>query len=337
MERSRSRLEFQVKIYCAGAHHHNSLLERGLIRHAFFSFLDVKNASPKFWDRIAAAIVKGNVDSIMDSGAHSFFTSAPGLKAATNFKRVGVDPDIQKPQSFFDKYLAWIKHSAGTVGYFAELDIGKITGQATVYKWREAVLKSGFAEKCIIVYHPDCETWDEFTARAKDWPSRFIGLEGPGAGGNVDYMKCVKWCYERGIRVHGFACVNEKYVKNIPFYSVDSTSWLSGQMFGAYSLRTGFGQVRQIRISKPTNKREQTRFTRHFLKGELAPMLAASGKESKELLLRSGASSMSKMSDDLTQLWIARGVDWNAAIKANSQARTRKAQARPRPKHKTDS
>lgn len=64
-------------------------------------------------------------------------------------------------------------------------------------------------------------------------------------GGMVPYMKRVGviWpslvkIFEIGVdnNLHGFGCTNQKVLFNLPWYSVDSTTWMSGMRYGEVTL-----------------------------------------------------------------------------------------------------
>lgn len=167
---------------------------------------------------------------IVDSGAHSFFSSDPNkaFSAAPN-RSMSDAPD---PEVYFDQYLGWLKDYASGMDYFVEHDIGSIVGQPRVKQWRKRLESVGLADKCMIAFHPKVESWAKFWDVAKRFPSKYIGLEGVVANrAPMPYNDAIKPCYEHGIKVHGFAMVKAKWLKQTPFYSVDSTSWLGYNMF----------------------------------------------------------------------------------------------------------
>lgn len=49
-------------------------------------------------------------------------------------------------------------------------------------------------------------------------------------------LKCFSITEQHGTRVHGFGQTRHEYLMDFPFYSVDSSSWASGHMFGNQSL-----------------------------------------------------------------------------------------------------
>ena len=70
--------------------------------------------------------------------------------------------------------------------------------------------------------------------------------------------KLVQYANSKKVRVHGLGYTNHNGLKEIPFYSVDSTSWLSGNRFGAVY---EFKNNKMNKHTKPDGMRVKTHLT----------------------------------------------------------------------------
>lgn len=253
---------------------------------------------------------------IVDSGAHTFFASRPEIGSTTTrvTKHKGEDPE-----SYMRAYVAWLKNAQAWLDYFVELDLGEIVGQPRVREWRDGLRKAGVAEKCIIVYHPKAETWAEFLAAAEKWPSKYVALEGLRQGRAIlDYVGCVRALYERGIRVHGFAMVKRRWLDRVPFYSVDSSSFMAGITYGAHFTNMGSDRFAYMRYSRATSEASRQRAMRTAVtRGVDFEKLTAksySKETGRDEIVLTAVSSTARAMQDMeayyTRLWEARGIKW---------------------------
>jgi len=251
------------------------------------------------------SIDKGHQGIItVDSGAHSFFGYTGNSTAAHHN---GKDPkDMPDPEKYWKNYLKWVVKNYDRISYFVELDIGAIVGYSTVKRWRGEMKFAKVLDKCIPVMHStgmDSEksTWENFTDLCDSTTSGYIGLEGLRAKQvTLPYMKMLKYCYSKGIKVHGFALTNKDIVNKYPFYSVDSTTWTAPLRYGTHIVLDN-GMLKQV---TPTKK--------NYIKHRVNPELF-NGQRSRDASTQKLMSSMEAQRDYeiyLTKLWKARGVNW---------------------------
>ena len=157
----------------------------------------------------------GKHNFLLDSGAFTFMNKKSG----------NVDWD-----EYIDRYAKFVaKHD---IKHFFELDIDSIVGLAEVERLR-MILEKKSNKKCIPVWHKSrgLEYWKKM---CEDY--NYIAI-----GGIVTreikpsehkiFTPLLKIAKENNCKVHGLGYTNLKGVKKYPFYSVDSTSWISGQKF----------------------------------------------------------------------------------------------------------
>lgn len=229
-----------MKIYLAGCEQSDSfqITKRGIVENAFYSYYHIRNKNMN-------TLIEGRKhikNIIIDSGAHTFFSEADNGLAVSGHKKKS--KTVETPFEYFSKYKAWIKQYYEYFDYYVELDIGEIVGQQTILGWREQLKSEGLYDKCITCYHPNIMTRTDFVAMLKDSQSRYIGIEGIRPGRPmIDYSSLISKAYSEGVKVHGFAMVKKDIMERFPFYSVDSSSWKAGNMYGIGYVKKGNGTV----------------------------------------------------------------------------------------------
>lgn len=153
---------------------------------------------------------------LLDSGAFTFMNNFKG--------KVNWDEYIEKYASFINKY---------NIKYFFELDIDVLVGIKEVEKLRNKLEKLT-NKKCIPVWHKSrgLEYWKNLT---KNYDYVAIGGIVTKEIKLKDYkyfIPLLKIAKENNCKVHGLGFTNLRLLSKYHFYSVDSTSWKSGNRFG---------------------------------------------------------------------------------------------------------
>ena len=161
---------------------------------------------------------------ILDSGAFTFMTSMKGKK---------LDWD-----KYVIEYGIFVKQH--DIKYFFELDIDALVGIKEVDRLRD-LLEKVAGRKCIPVWH---------RSRGLDyWKKMIIDYDYVAIGGIVTreikrteydiFTVLLRMAKEKNCKVHGLGFTNLKGMEKYKFYSVDSTSWLSGNRFGGVYVFNG--------------------------------------------------------------------------------------------------
>ena len=166
-----------------------------------------------------------------DSGAFSFMGSA-------------YTEEMETPEFWGDyrkEYIDWCVAHKDYIFSMVNLDLDKIVGHDPVYEWNrkyfEPLEKMGI--QVIYVSHEvegigDDDGTKAFTYYCKRY--RYVGV-------NQVLKKYAQKFYNISnhykCRVHGFAWTDLKILKRYPFFSVDSTSWLTGIRFGTTFIDDG--------------------------------------------------------------------------------------------------
>lgn len=278
----------------------------------FVSYWEVMSVNPRLLIDTRAAFPDARI--IIDSGAHTFFgmTDLGSSTGKTN-KNKKVNPEI-----YYRDFLEWLHKNSSLYDYFVELDISEIMGLDFVLRWRNIIAKHGLWGRCIQAWHTDMtfEHWEAMVGSSMDG-SRYVAMQ--GLRGNTDmipYNKFIKLAYQNEVRVHGFAFTSQ-YTCDFAFSSVDSTTWMCTAEYGTILVLDGC-RVRQVHPQYGQEK---------FLK--LAPRFAAQNNLSRDESQLDGSliSNMEKMIElerRVTDVWIARGVDWESIEKKYPSPRKEK-------------
>ena len=183
--------------------------------------------------------IKGAKFFLLDSGAFTFMSNSK--------KKVDWD-------EYVESYAKFINDNS--IKYFFELDIDNIVGIKEVERLRNK-LERLTQKKCIPVWHKSrgIEYWQKM---CEDYDYVAIGGIVTKEIKQQDYkyfIPLLKIAKENNCKVHGLGFTNLKSLSKYPFYSVDSTSWKSGNRFGTLYL---FKENKLIQIKKPENKRMVT-------------------------------------------------------------------------------
>ncbi len=291
-----------MRIYLAGTEQNESqpLIKKGLIESAFVSYYYERRHKISYMPIFR----KNTKNIIVDSGAHTFFSelAGAGLSVSVHKKK---HKTKDTPEQYFEKYKKWLIAQYKYYDYFVELDIGEIVGQKKVLEWREEFKKLGIYKKCITVYHPDVMSWEDYIATLKDSESKYVALEGdrPQIRKRLPYLKLIKEGYDRGIKIHGFAMTKENVYLELPFYSVDSTSWKAGVMFGVGKVITSRGKIKNIRFND-----KELCFSANGVNINIHSKNLAVARFNRYIL---SIRAYAKIEKEITRVWRERGIIWN--------------------------
>ena len=178
-------------------------------------------------------------DFMLDSGAFSFFG-----KKKVDWK------------TYTDEYIKFIIEK--DIKLFFELDLYSIIGLEETDKLR-AYIEAKTGRKSIPVFHARlginrykqwCEEYDYVAISASG------AYESKWTRSNITLLKkMVLYGRQRGVKIHGLGYTSLLTLKDIKFSSVDSTTWLAGNKYGAIFVFKG---DRLIKVNKPIGKKVKT-------------------------------------------------------------------------------
>lgn len=203
----------------------------------------------------------------IDSGAHGLYTEHVINKQHRDGYKFY---DTTEFKAYLNKYAKFIKTNTEFIDVYANVDVifhPEKTWEAQKYLEEE----HGLTPIPVIHYGTDLKWLEMYLNLGYD----YIALG--GLGQEVTHLVYTMWadrafdmiCNQASrlpvAKVHGFAMTSHRLLTRYPWYSVDSTSWMS---FGAY----GF-------IIYPPRRNNEWRYDKSFLKVKVTPRRQHSGKE----------------------------------------------------------
>lgn len=224
-----------MKIFLAGSGHVNMWLDENFTN--FYRLESYHNISNQERKRVTEY-----KDFILDSGAFTYLNGADG--------NINWDKYVENYAAFINKY---------GVKNFIELDIDPIVGIKEVERLRSK-LEQLTDKKSIPVWHK---------SRGKDYWLKMVREYNYVAIGGIvtreikpSEYKYFHWLLaeakKQNCKVHGLGFTNLKGLEEYNFYSVDSTSWLSGNRFGSIYK---FNGKTLLKFDKPAGMRVKTNKT----------------------------------------------------------------------------
>lgn len=173
---------------------------------------------------------------MLDSGAFSFMSGNGGKQ---NF------------DEYLEKYIAFINQYK--IEQFFELDIDSVVGYEKVKEYRRR-LEKGTGKQCIPVWHKS-RGKDEFLKMCDEYSYVAIGGIVSKEITSKEY-KYFPWfineAHRRNAKIHGLGFTNIASLPKYHFDSVDSSSWTTGNRFGAIYK---FDGEKLVKIDRPPNTR----------------------------------------------------------------------------------
>lgn len=209
-----------MKVFLAGDGWEKLWLEKG--------FFDFYRLNTFFYLKEKEILVLSKYKGfLLDSGAFTFFGNT---KVSIN--------------EYVDSYIAFInKHN---IEHFFELDLYTVPEYGTT-KTEElrAYIEQKTGKQTIPVFHHICGI-DYFKTLCKNY--KYIAISASGlydskwTRTNPEKLKAmVLYANSKGVKVHGLGYTKLDMLSSIPFYSVDSATWISGNRFGAIYVFNGAG------------------------------------------------------------------------------------------------
>ncbi len=193
-------------------------------------------------DEIEARLKKNRgMKILIDSGAFTFFNDP---KYSTK--------SVEWWEKYVENYVDFIRTHREHIFACVELDIDSLVGKEKVDEWREkyfhALEKEGI--NVIYLYHLD-KSLEDFDQLCKKHPYvgfSYIELKSTLTDqAEVDFVinNLFNIAKKNKSAIHGFAVTGNKMLLNYPFFSADSTSYLSGAQFGTVTYFEG-GKLKHL-------------------------------------------------------------------------------------------
>lgn len=138
------------------------------------------------------------------------------------------------------EYLKWAKNHRDIIFAIANLDLDYLVGSTKVREWNEKYFEPFMLETGIpvcFVYHEteDILPWDKFCER---YPYVGVSFTTSNVGLNKG-KELLRIAEKHNTLVHGMGMTKTSILPQLPFYTVDSTSWKSGFRYGQLAVWNG--------------------------------------------------------------------------------------------------
>lgn len=183
------------------------------------SFYYLKKLKIQELDKYMQYIKQKSKDFILDSGAFTFLNKGK----------------IENLEDYVNEYIDFINKY--DIKNFIELDIDSIVGYEKVLEIRK-LIEEKTGKKCIPAFHLS-RGIEEYKKLTKEYDYIAIGgivtKEIKAKDCNKIFPKLLRIAQKNNCKVHGLGFTVSN-VQKYNFYSVDSTSWLSGNKYGRMSI-----------------------------------------------------------------------------------------------------
>jgi len=252
-------------------------------------------------------------DWCIDSGAH-FFISA--------YLKKGALVPTEEVEAHIQRYQDYMRGLAVKPAWAVEMDLQDLYGMEVVTRWREELWKPFEKETGIpIVYNhhitEPLETWQDML---DDPDMNRLALSIPRVPDLRPYGVKVFEAYEAGKPVHGFAQVRQRSMRVIPFFSVDSTSWGAGALFGTvHRFDSGLGKNKTTSAGRSMFRKDPKKAMAGLLastrgKVRAKDMLGVKAGGSLSRLYQNASDAYKDMEDWYTAYWSVKGIDWEKRL-----------------------
>lgn len=212
-----------------------SMLYSGVESERFFNMcysMGIRNFLVSFeYVKKISHIINAECKVFVDSGAFTY-NQDDKYKSFT----------IEQWERHIDKYLTWAREHADHIFAIANLDLEYLVGADIVQEWNRKYFEPFMAETGIpvcFIWHGEATklTWEQYCKR---YP--YVGIS--AVTDNLQSAESflaekLKVAERYGTVVHGMGMTRTAILPRLPFYTVDSTTWLAGVKYGEYSVWNG--------------------------------------------------------------------------------------------------
>jgi len=207
-----------MKLFFAGAENrtHAQILLELKVPYLLMSYWNLRGKSDLL--DYLVPFKRYGAEIMLDSGAHTL-------------QKGGNKIDYE---AFFREYITFLKKNKEFFTSFVELDIENQVGLKKVENWTERIMDATGLQP-IVVWHKE-RGFDYWIDMCKKYDyvgfSGFVGGTGKGEVPDKYVPLFLSVAKKYNAKVHGFGYTKPTMVKRYHFYSIDSSSWLSGCRWG---------------------------------------------------------------------------------------------------------
>lgn len=180
------------------------------------------------------ALSNFNINILVDSGAFTL-------------QKKGVD--LNALEKYMDQYIQFIKKTEEDErikGYF-EMDLDQEIGYKNVLKIRHKLNK--YSDKIIPVWHHTLGI-PEFKKMVDEYPYISISCVRNKDIPPSQLKYFVDYSHKHKTKIHGLGQTNKKILHQIPFDSVDSTTWATPLIYGDVTNQLTYNSKKKLKLSR---------------------------------------------------------------------------------------
>lgn len=167
----------------------------------------------------------------IDSGAHTY-QNDPKYQ----------EYSIEYWENHIQAYLKWVEENRDYIFAIANSDFENLVGAEVVRQWNEKyfepfMLRTGIPV-CFVWHQNSALTWEQYCQRYPYVGFSAVNTEGEQIG-LQEFQNKLKCSEKYNSLVHGFGMTKTSLLPQLPFYTVDSTSWKSGFRYGQLAIWNG--------------------------------------------------------------------------------------------------
>lgn len=189
----------------------------------------------------------------IDSGAHTYQNDP-------KYQDLGVD----YWENYIKSYLSWAEKNREFIFAMANCDFENLVGTEQVIEWNEKyfepfMLRTGIPV-CFVWHQTSIKTWEQYCQRYPYVGFSSVNIE---SGENIslpEYVAQLKIAEKYNTLVHGFGMTRTSLLPKLPFYTVDSTSWKSGFMYG----QLAFWNNKKVQMVRKEDFERAFQYIRHY-------------------------------------------------------------------------
>ena len=180
---------------------------------------------------------------LFDSGAFTLF--------GDTHRKISLDNYFKQYKSFVEKYC-----NQSCVRGFIELDIGSIVGYDTVLDYRGELLE--VSDKILPCWHQYLGL-DEYKKLVHEYD--YIAIGGIANNElNRDYLPALnKYAMNHNCKIHALGVGAEKYLRNIPFHSVDTSIYITTRYGKIFQFQDGLQKKTRVNKNYLTQNNKKVR------------------------------------------------------------------------------
>lgn len=306
-----------MKIYLSSAENDKNqkvLLSVKEPKRVLVSYYYLRNKSDEKVHDVLSAYIEEGSEIMLDSGAHSFLNELDSIggKGRKGMSQRKMSRTDVTPEEYIEGYFEFVAKFSNYFASIVELDIDAIVGYKKVCEWWDRFMALGLKDKMVRVFHKSIpDSINEWERWCKE--GYLLGIGGFPSIRVHNVLFTIALQYKA--KVHGFAMTKTQFMLKYPWYSVDSSSWNTGQRFGILMYYNGRMGISTCHLRKCLQETKGiTMFmnrifpTIHKYLGDISLKNIATIKSNSAALDRISIAAFLELERKLTEIWKLRGV-----------------------------